>query len=128
MSHLILNASKQIVFDINEAHKVLSDLKKRKEYDQFGSQWKNHRQSGEKHEDFNWNQGQSGGHQSGTYRTVNSEDFEELFSTKGGSSPFFENLFNGNTKQQESAGIGGQWFYQQPRSGRGQKIWRIPSR
>ena len=115
-------SSTQKFFDINEAHEVLSDPKKRKEYDQLGSQWKNHRQSGGKHENFNWNQGQSGGHESGSYRTVNPEDFEELFGTKGGSSSFFENLFGGNTKQQGSAGTGGQRFYQPPRSGRGQDM------
>jgi len=115
-------SSKQKFFDINEAHEVLSDSQKRKEYDQFGSQWKNHRQSGGKYEDFNWNQGQSGGHQSGTYRTVNPADFEELFGTKGGSSPFFENLFGGNTNQQGNAGMGGQRFYQQPRAQQGQDM------
>lgn len=115
-------SSKQQFFDINEAHEVLSDPQKRKEYDQFGSQWKNHQQSGGNHEDFNWNQKQSDSHQSDTYRTVNPEDFEELFGTKGGSSPFFDNLFGGNASQQGGAGMGGQRFYQQPRSRQGQDM------
>ena len=112
-------SSKQKFFDINEAHEVLSDPAKRKEYDQFGSQWKNHQQSGGKQEDFNWNQGQPGDHQSGTYRTVNPDDFEELFGTKGENSSFFESLFGSNAQQQGGAGMGGQRFYQQPKIGAG---------
>ena len=115
-------SSKQKFLDINEAHEVLSDHKKRKEYDQFGSQWKNHRQRGGKDEDFNWNQGQSGGNQSGAYRTVNPEDFEELFGTKGGNSSFFESLFGRNAQQQGDAGMGGQRFHQQQRSRAGQDM------
>lgn len=115
-------SSKQKFLDINEAHEVLSDPEKRKKYDQFGSQWKNHQQSGGKHEDFNWNRGQSGDHQSGSYRTVNPEEFEELFGIKGGNSSFFESLFGRNARQQGDTGMGGQRFYQQPRSEPGQDM------
>ncbi len=115
-------SSKQKFIDINEAHEVLSDPEKRKEYDQFGSQWKNHRQAGGKNEDFKWGQGQSGGHQNDSYRTVNPEEFEELFGTKGGKSSFFESLFGRNAQQQGNTGMGGQQFYQQPRSGPGQDM------
>lgn len=114
-------SSKQKFIDINEAHEVLSDPEKRKQYDQFGSQWKNHQQSGGGYDDFNWNQGQSNTNQSGSYRTVKPEEFEELFGAKGGSSSFFESLF-GSRGQQGEAGFRGQQFRQQSDSGQGQDV------
>lgn len=115
-------SSKQKFLDISEAHEVLADPEKRKKYDQLGSRWKNHQQSGGKYEDFNWNQEQSQNHESGTYRTVNPEEFEELFGTKGGGSAFFESLFGRRPHPQGNAGMGGQHFHQEPRAMAGQDM------
>lgn len=83
--------------DINEAYQVLSDEEKRQKYDRFGSQWKQHRQTGGRAEDFDWSQWAAQGGRGGTqYRTVSPEDFEQMFGGGlGGFSDFFETLFGG---------------------------------
>jgi curved DNA-binding protein len=85
--------------EINEAHEVLSDPAKRKQYDQFGSQGQQYQQTGGNHKDFNWGQGQSASARNRSYRTVNPEDFEELFGAEGTRSYFFENLSEFGTVQ-----------------------------
>ncbi|MCB9006828.1 MAG: J domain-containing protein [Ardenticatenaceae bacterium] len=88
--------------DINEANEVLSDAEKRKMYDQFGSQWQQYQRAGGRPDDF-WTQwaGQGG---RGQTRTVNPEQFEQMFGGGGGFSDFFEALFG----QMGARGAGGQ--------------------
>ena len=111
--------SKVKFLEINEAHEVLSDPEKRKQYDQFGSQWQQHQQTGGRPEDFNWDKRQSASGQSHTYRTFNPEDFEELFGGKASNSDFFESLFGRATGQQASSSRSGRQFHQQSRSRQG---------
>jgi curved DNA-binding protein len=76
--------------DINEAYEVLSDRDKRQTYDRFGARWRDFQRTGGRPQDFNWaNWAAAGG--SNTYRTVNPEEFEQMFG--GGFSDFFETLF-----------------------------------
>ncbi len=77
--------------DINEANEVLSDAEKRKMYDQFGSQWQQYQRAGGRPDDF-WSQWAAQGAR-GQTRTVNSEQFEQMFGGSGGFSDFFEALF-----------------------------------
>lgn len=101
--------------DINEANEVLSDPEKRKQYDRLGSQWQQYQQGGGKPEDFNWGERAAAGPQNYSYRTVNPEEFEELFGTDGGFSDFFTSLFGGTRHQQSHEGMGKQQFSQQTR-------------
>lgn len=101
--------------DINEANEVLSDPAKRQQYDRLGSQWQQYQQSGGKAEDFNWDERAAAGNQNYSYRTVNPEEFEEVFGAEGGYSDFFTNLFGGGNRQQSRRDSGGQQFYHQVR-------------
>jgi curved DNA-binding protein len=91
--------------EINEAYQVLSDPDKRQKYDRFGAQWQQFEQQGGRPEDFDWNRwtSQPGGR--AYTRTVNPEEFEQMFGGggMGGFSDFFETLFGGMGR---SAGFG----------------------
>ena len=105
--------------DINEANEVLSDPAKRQQYDLLGSQWQQYQQGGGNPEDFNWAERAAAGNQNYGYRTVNPEEFEELFGTGGGFSEFFSSLFGNGDQQQGRRDRGDQQFYRQPRQRHG---------
>jgi curved DNA-binding protein len=92
--------------DLNEANEVLSDAEKRKMYDQFGSQWQQYQRGGGRPDDF-WSQWAAQGARAqggrGQARTVNPEQFEQMFGGSGGFSDFFETLFG-----QQARGTGSQ--------------------
>lgn len=114
--------AKEKILEINEAHEVLSDPEKRKQYDQYGSQWQQHQRTGGRPEDFNWGKQQSATDRNHTYRTFNPKDFEELFGAKGSHSDFFESLFGRAAGKHASSGRGGQQSYQRSRSRHGSDL------
>lgn len=93
--------------EISEAHEVLSDAKKRKLYDEFGSNWAAAQAAGVE-------PGQGGptagfrtpggpGGQRVEYRTVRPEDMEDLFGGEGGFGDIFGSIFGnarGRVRQQ----------------------------
>ncbi|MEO8447971.1 MAG: J domain-containing protein [bacterium] len=80
--------------EANEANEVLSDVEKRKKYDELGENWKYYQQSGGQ-EDFDWsryqNQGRGGGQQQQYSYEGNMND--AFGGGAGGFSDFFETLF-----------------------------------
>ena len=76
--------------DINEAHAVLIDDKKRNKYDSLGADWQQYQSSGARAEDFDW--ARYGKARSGT--TYYEGSWEDVF---GGQefSDFFKSIFGG---------------------------------
>jgi curved DNA-binding protein len=88
--------------EISQAHDVLSDAKKRRLYDEFGSDWAAAEAGGVPPS------GRQGGYRpqagSGTqYRTVTPEEMEDLFGGGGGIGDIFGSIFGGNTRNRTRA-------------------------
>lgn len=84
--------------EINEAYEVLSDVDKRKKYDQFGADWNRYQQGGSAQSGFDWSRYAS---QPGGTRVDFGQDFGG-----GGFSDFFETLF-GTMGSRSTSGFGG---------------------
>ena len=81
---------------LNEAYEVLSDPDKRAKYDQFGENWKNAGGFG----GGGFGGGSAGGAGGNPFEGF---DFSSFGSGGGGFSSFFENLFGGRGRSQQSA-------------------------
>jgi curved DNA-binding protein len=78
---------------INEAYQVLSDVEKRKKYDELQAQYQQWQQRGSNQQDFDWQNwsNQPGQGQQTQYATT--EDMEDLFGSQSPYSDFFTSLF-----------------------------------
>lgn len=86
--------------EINEAYEVLSDADKRKKYDTLGANWQQYEQY--------QRSGAQGPFQYGQYRTVDAEEFKNIFGgfdagDLGGFSDFFSTFFGGDLGGTRSA-------------------------
>jgi len=89
---------------INEAYQVLSDVEKRKKYDELRAQYLQWKQSGRSQQDFDWQNwaAQTG---NGTHvQYANAEDMEDLFGSDSPYSEFFANIFTQSRRSSSTRG------------------------
>jgi curved DNA-binding protein len=94
--------------EVNEAYEVLSDAEKRKKYDALGANWQQYEQyerAGGEGTPFTWGD-RGGGGGSTTYRTMDPEEYEQIFGDLGGASDFFRTFFGGGAGGMGGAGFG----------------------
>ena len=99
--------------EINEANEVLSDLEKRKKYDEYGEHWKHADEFKAEREAYQ--RAQQNGGQSAYWYSVNGDDFMGGFGrgNASGFSDFFEQLFGHGA----SAGRSGRGYNMMSRGG-----------
>ncbi len=80
--------------EISEAYEVLKDPEKRKKYDNLGSSYSQHRQTGGGAGDFNWEDWFGGQRRGGGRQSARGySNFGEFFEGGGGLSDFFDKIF-----------------------------------
>jgi len=84
--------------EISEAYEVLKDKDRRSKYDNLGSRYNQHQQSGGANSDFDWSDWFSG--QQGQQRSQGYSNVGDVFGGQsgGGVSDFFERIFGGGTR------------------------------
>jgi curved DNA-binding protein len=100
---------------INEAYQVLSDVEKRKKYDELRAQYQQWQKTGGSQQDYDW-QNWSAQPAPGTQtQYASSEDMEDLFGSDSPYSDFFKNIFG---QAQASGRSRARTTAPRPRSGR----------
>jgi curved DNA-binding protein len=93
---------------INEAHEVLSDVEKRKKYDQYGENWKHADQYEQARQQQQQSGGGFGGFGSGGFGNFGGGEYTYSGGEEGGFSDFFESLFGGARGRRSQAKYRGQ--------------------
>ena len=97
---------------INEANQVLSDVEKRKKYDELRAQYQQWQQSGGRQQDYDWKNWSAQPGQGQRAQYANAEDLEDLFGNASPYSDFFNDIFGQARKS------GGRAASPRPRHGR----------
>jgi curved DNA-binding protein len=100
---------------MNEAYQVLSDADKRKKYDELRAQYQQWQQTGNRQQDFDWQNWSAKPGKGARVQYANAEDLEDLFGSSSPYSDFFTNIFG---QARRSGSDRGQGSPPRPRRGR----------
>jgi len=78
---------------INEANQVLSDVEKRKKYDELRAQYQQWQQAGGRQQDYDWQNWSAQPGKGPNVQYANAEDLEDLFGSASPYSDFFTSIF-----------------------------------
>jgi curved DNA-binding protein len=91
---------------INEAYQVLSDVEKRKKYNELRAQYQRWQQAGGHKQDFDWQNWSAQPGQGVHVQYASPEDLEDLFGSASPYSDFFNNIFGQVSSRGRSSGRG----------------------
>ncbi len=94
-------ASEEKFKEANEANEVLSDVEKRKKYDELGENWKQHGQSKSGGAGYDWSKWQQAGQDSNGFYSSN--NYSEGEARQADFSDFFESFFGGRAQAGKSS-------------------------
>jgi curved DNA-binding protein len=92
---------------INEAYQVLSDAKQRKKYDELRSQYLQWQQTGDRQQDFNWQDWSAQPGRGVNVKYASPEDMEDIFGDGTPFSDFFNTIFGQQVGRNRSSGRAG---------------------
>jgi curved DNA-binding protein len=85
--------AKEKIKTINEAYQVLSNVDQLKKYDVLRAQYQQWQQTGERHQDFDWQNWSAQPGKGARVQYANPEDLEDLFGSASPYSDFFTSFF-----------------------------------
>jgi curved DNA-binding protein len=91
---------------MNEAYQVLSDVEKRKKYDELRAQYQQWQQSGGRQQDFDWQNWSAQPGKGARPQYASPEDLEDLFGSSSPYSDFFTNVFGQERRNVSGRGRG----------------------
>ena len=91
---------------INEAYQVLSDVERRKKYDELRTQYQQWQQRGGRQQDFEWQNWSAQPGQEGRVQYADPEDLEDLFGSASPYSDFFASIFGQAGRSSRGRGRG----------------------
>lgn len=91
---------------INEAYEVLSDADKRKKYDELRAQYQQWQQTGDRQQDYGWQNWSARPDQGVHVQYANPEDLKDLFGSESPYSDFFNQIFGQVRRSGSSNGRG----------------------
>jgi curved DNA-binding protein len=78
---------------INEAYQVLSNVDQRKKYDELRAQYQQWQQTGDRQQDFDWQNWSAQGGKGAPVQYASADDLEDLFGSQSAYSDFFTSIF-----------------------------------